>query len=90
MQPLNHSVSIHVLILFMQIMRYYGKHETAYVECIITALLMSSVICSSRTSREAIRVWFYKNILCFLLPENNFEVAVLIYKIGSIEFFLLK
>jgi hypothetical protein len=35
-------------------------------------------------------VWFCKNILSFLLPENNSQVAVSIHKISSIEFFLLK
>jgi hypothetical protein len=57
-QPLNYSVSIHMLILFLQIMRHCGKHETAYVECIIASHLISSMICSTRTSRVVLRVQF--------------------------------
>jgi hypothetical protein len=79
-----------MLILFLYIMGRCGKHETTYIERIITTLLMSSVIYSSRTSREVIRVRLCKNILYFLLAENNSQVAVPIYKISSIEFFLLK
>jgi hypothetical protein len=35
-------------------------------------------------------VRFCKNILSFLLPENNSQVVVRIHKISSIELFLLK
>jgi hypothetical protein len=90
MQSLNHSVRIHMLIMFLHISGYCGKHETAYIECIITSLLMSSIICSTRTSREVIRIQFWKNIISFLLPENNSQVAVPIHKCSSIELFLLK
>jgi hypothetical protein len=89
-QPLNHSVSIHMLILFLQIMRYSSKHETAHVERIIASLLICSMICSTQTSREVLRVWLCKNIHSFLLLENNSQVAVPINKISSIELFLLK
>jgi hypothetical protein len=71
-----------MLILFLQIMGHCGKYETTYIERIITTLLMSSGICSCRTSRE--------NVLDFLLPENNSHVAVPIHKISFIELFLLK
>jgi hypothetical protein len=71
-------------------MGHCDKHEIACVERIIATLLMSYAIYSSQTSKEVIRVRFYKNILCFLLPENNSQVVVPINKISSIEFFLLK
>jgi hypothetical protein len=67
-----------------------GKHETAYIECIIVSLLMSSVIYNSSSSREVIRVRFCKNILSFLLPKNDSQVVLSIHRISSIEFFLLK
>jgi hypothetical protein len=51
---------------------------------------MSSAICSSRISRGVIRVRFCKNILYFLLPENNSQVTVPIHKISSIGLFILK
>jgi hypothetical protein len=51
---------------------------------------MSSMICNTQTSREVLKVWFCKNILSFLLQENNSHVAVPIHKISSIELFLLK
>jgi hypothetical protein len=44
-----------MLILFLQIRGHCGEHEIAYVERIITALLMSSMICSTQTSREVLR-----------------------------------
>jgi hypothetical protein len=69
--PRSPYVSIHMLILFLQIRGHCGKHETVYVEHIIAMLLMSSAICNSQTSREVIRVRFCKNILYFLLPENT-------------------
>jgi hypothetical protein len=59
-QPLNHNISIHMLILFLQIMGHCGEYETAYIERIITMLLMSSAICSTRTSREVLRVRLWK------------------------------
>jgi hypothetical protein len=90
MQPLNHSVSIQMLILFLQIRGHCCKHGTTYIECIIASLLMSSTICTTRASREVIRVWFCNNILSFLLPKNNSQVAVPIHKISSIDLFLLK
>jgi hypothetical protein len=46
-QPLNYSVNIHMLILFLQIRSHYGKHETAHVERIITSLLISYAIYST-------------------------------------------
>jgi hypothetical protein len=76
--------------LFLQIRSHCGKHETAHVECIIASLLISSVVRSTQTIWEVLRVWFYKNILDFLLPENNSQVAIPINKISSIELFLLK
>jgi hypothetical protein len=90
MQPLNHSVSIHLLISFLQIRGHCDKHEIVYIERIITSLLISSAICNTQTSREILRIWFYKNILSFLLSENNSQVAVPINKISPIELFLLK
>jgi hypothetical protein len=79
-----------MLILFLQIQRHCGKHETTHIEHIITSLLISSVICGTRTNREVLRVHSCKNRLSFLLPENNSQVVIPIHKISSIEVFLLK
>jgi len=39
---------------------------------------------------KVIRVWLPKNILLFLIPENDTQVAVPINKISSIELFFFK
>jgi hypothetical protein len=90
MHRLNHSVSIHMLILLLQIREHCSKHETTYIERKIASLLLSYAIYSTRTSSEVLRVRFCKNILDFLLPENNCQVALPIHRISSIELFLLK
>jgi hypothetical protein len=79
-----------MLILFLQIKGHCGKHETAQVECIIILLLISSMIYSTLTNKEVLKVQFCKNILIFLLLEKNSKVAVSINKISFIELFLLK
>jgi hypothetical protein len=62
-QPLNQSISIYMLILFLYIRGHCGKHETTYIERIITSLLFSSVIYNTRTSKEVIRIRFCKNLV---------------------------
>jgi hypothetical protein len=49
---------------------------------------MSSTIYSTRTNNEDLSVRFWKNILIFLLPENNSQVAVPIHKISFIDLLL--
>jgi hypothetical protein len=48
------------------------------------------MIYSTLTNKEVLKVQFCKNILIFLLLENNSKVAVSINKISFIELFLLK
>jgi hypothetical protein len=60
-----------MLILFLQIKGHCGEQEIAYIECIITTVLISSVICSTQSSREVLRIRQGNNVLGFLLLENN-------------------
>ena len=53
-------------------------------------LLISSASYSICTIRELIRVWLPKNILFFLILENDSQIAVPINKISSIDLFFLK
>jgi hypothetical protein len=79
-----------MLIQFLQIRGHCGKHETTHIECIISSLLISSMICNIQTNRKVLRLWLYNDILSFLLPKNNSQIAVPIYKISFIKLFLLK
>ena len=79
-----------MLILLLQIRGHGGKHETVHVDGIIAVLLISSASRISGIIREVIRVWLLKNILLFLLPENNSQVVVPSNKVCPIQLFFVK
>jgi hypothetical protein len=89
-QPLDHGVSIRMLILLLQIRGHGGEHQTTDVKWVIAVLLISSAFSSICIVREIIRICLLKNILLFLLSENNSHFAVPINKVCSIQLLFLK
>jgi hypothetical protein len=79
-----------MLLLLLKFRGHGVKHETANIEWIIAVLLISSMGCRNCTIGEVIRLLLLKNILLFLLHENNSQVGIPINKVCSIQLFFLK